>query len=100
VLISYCALEQSKQFWVSLFCNGGMCYSNEKDALTEAISKKNSELSKKLVNVLREKLRKHYSSTFDETEVKYDRIFGKKPFDYGDYDLVFYSKDNNELFLV
>ena len=45
-----------------------------------------------------EKLQNHYGATFNETNVKYSRIFGEK--DYGDYDLVFYTKEENELFLI
>lgn len=70
--------------------NGGMCYSNAKDSLTAAIERKNEELSDRLVNILRTKLRAHYEPTLDEIDVKYDRIFGSKDIDYGDYDVVFY----------
>ena len=100
IAISYTALEQAKQLWLSYFGNGGMIYSNEEDQLTAAIEKRNAELSKKLVNILREKLRNHYVAGFDEIDVRYDRIFGTKPYDYGDYDLVFYAKEVNELFLI
>ena len=50
--------------------------------------------------ILRQKLNNHYKATFDEIDVRYDRIFGVKDFDYGDFDLVFYSQENNELFLI
>ena len=46
VAISYCALEQAKHLWGSLFLNGGMCYSSNADALSVAMEKKNEELSK------------------------------------------------------
>ncbi|BDR84446.1 hypothetical protein [Clostridium tetani] len=100
VMISYCALEQSKQLWVSLFSNGGMCYTNKKDLLTVAIAKRNKELSDRLVQKIREKFQNHYESTFDEIDVKYNRIYGNRPINYGDFDLMFYSKTTNELFLV
>lgn len=100
VYISYCILEQAKQLWVSYFLNGGMCYTNKKDALTQAIDKRNDELSKELVNTIREKLRSHYFPDFDEIEVDYRRIFGDKPIGYGDFDLVFYNREVNELFLI
>lgn len=98
--ISYCAIEQAKQLWVSIFNNGGMSYSNCKDKLTSAIEKRNEELSIKLVDILREKLRNHYKAYFDEIDVQYDRIFGSKPINYGDFDLIFYTKETNELFLI
>ena len=100
VVISYCAIEQAKHLWVSIMLNGGMCYSNAKDELTAAIEKRNEELSDKLVDKLRDKLRAHYEADFDEIDVRYNRIFGQKEIDYGDFDLVFYAKEINELFLI
>lgn len=100
IAISYCALEQAKHLWGSLFLNGGMCYSSHTDALSVAMEKKNEELSKRLVIKIREKLNEHFMASFDEIDVRYDRIFGHKLIDYGDYDLVFYTKETNELFLI
>ena len=100
VYISYTALEQAKNMWASLYLNGGMCYSNAKDNLTAAIEKRNDELSVCLVDRLRDILRKHYTPSFDEIDVRYDRIFGVKPDDYGDYDIVFFSAETNELYLI
>ena len=100
VVISFCAIEQAKHLWVSIMLNGGMCYSNAKDDLTAAIEKRNEELSDKLVEKLRDKLRAHYKADFDEIDVRYNRIFGQKEIDYGDFDLVFYVKEINELFLI
>lgn len=100
VAISYAALEQAKQLWLSIFSNGGMAYSTTEDELTKAIEKRNEELSDKLVDILREKLRNHYFAEFDEIDVQYYRIFGEKNYNYGDYDLVFYSKQEKELFLI
>lgn len=77
VYVSYCAIEQAKHLWCSIFLNGGMCYSNAKDNLTAAIERKNEELSDRLVEILRAKLRTHYIPSVDEKDVKYDRIFGK-----------------------
>lgn len=100
VYISYCAIEQAKHLWCSIFLNGGMCYSNAKDSLTSAIERKNEELSDRLVDILRTKLRSHYTPSIDEIDVKYDRIFGCKEIDYGDYDVVFYTPTTKELFLI
>ena len=100
LIISYQALEQSIQIWLSYFANGGMIYSNTKDSLTAAIEKRNEELSEKLVQIIREKLNAHFIPGFDEINVKYERIFGSKGYNYGDYDLVFYAKEINELFLI
>ena len=100
IAISYMALEQSKNIWLSYFANGGMPYSNDVDQLTIAIEKRNEELSKQLVDTIRTQLRSQYLPDFDECDVKYDRIFGHKEYDYGDYDIVFYTKQTNELFLI
>ena len=100
VYVSYCAIEQAKHLWCSIFLNGGMCYSNAKDYLTAAIERKNEELSDRLVEILRAKLRAHYIPSVDEKDVKYDRIFGTKEMDYGDYDVVFYASQVKELFLI
>ena len=45
---------------------GGMCYSNTKDSLTSAIERKNEELSDRLVDILRTRLRSHYTPSIDE----------------------------------
>ncbi len=100
ILISYYALEQSKQLWVSISSNGGMSYTNENDVLTESIEKRNKELSDILVRKIREKLQNHYESQFDEIDVKYNRIYGNRSINYGDFDIMFYSKVANELFLI
>lgn len=100
ITVSYAALEQAKHLWLSIFSNGGMAYSSSKDALTVAIEKRNEELSDKLVEILREKLRNHYTPKVDEIDVQYYRIFGEKEYNYGDYDLVFYAPDEKELFLI
>lgn len=100
VVISYCAIEQAKHLWCSIYLNGGMCYSNAKDKLTAAIEKRNEELSNMLVEKLRGRLKAHYKADFDEIDIRYDRIFGHKEIDYGDFDIVFYAKEINELFLI
>ena len=100
IAISYMALEQAKHIWLSYFANGGMIYTNTKDELTAAIEERNTELSKLLVEIIRDKLQTHYDATFNEIDVKYSRIFGDKDYDYGDYDLVFYTQERNELFLI
>ncbi len=100
VAISYSALNQSKNIWLSYFANGGMIYTTGKDQLTASIEERNSELSQLLVKMIREILRNRYHADFDRIDVKYDAIFGSQSTDYGDYDIVFYTKDTNELFLI
>lgn len=100
VLMSYAAIEQAKQLWVSYLSNGGMCYTNVSDNLTIAMEKRNEELSKILIDKIRAKLNQHYTSKFNEINVKYDRIFGVREIDYGDFDIVYYTEDSKELFLI
>lgn len=100
IAISYTAIDQTKYLWLSIFSNGGMSYSNCKDELTAAIEKRNEELSNQLVDLLREKLRSHYEAGFDEIDVQYYRIFGEKEYNYGDYNLVFYAKEEKGIFLI
>ena len=102
-MINYGALEQSKQLWTSYYSNGGMCYTNpsKKDDLCKAMEKRNEELSDIiLVTKLQEILRSHYSGTVDLKNVDYQRIFGEKEKNYGDYDIVFYVESKKELFLI
>lgn len=102
VLVSYGALEQAKQLWVSYFSNGGMCYTNPKnpDSLTVAMEKRNKELSDILVDKVREILNKHYSAKIDYKDVKYYRIFGKRKINYGDFDVVYFDEKAKEFFLI
>lgn len=100
VLISYGVLEQAIQLWVSYFANGGMCYSNVTDNLSKAMNERNQELSGILVTKIQEVLNKHYTPKFDDKDVKYQRIFGEREVDYGDFDVVYYTEETKELFLI
>lgn len=102
VLLTYGALEQAKQLWVSYFSNGGMCYTkpNNPDSLTKAMEKRNKELSDILLDKARELLNKHYSPKINYKDVKYHRIFGEREIDYGDFDIVFFDEKANEVFLI
>lgn len=100
VLISYGATEQAKQLWVSYFSNGGMCYTNKSDHLSNAMNSRNQELSDILVDKIREMLNNVYTPKIDEKDVKYQRIFGERDLNYGDFDVVYYSEQSKELFLI
>lgn len=102
VLLTYGALEQAKQLWVSYFSNGGMCYTkpNNPDSLTKAMEKRNKELSDILLDKARELLNKHYSPKIDYKNVKYHRIFGEREINYGDFDIVFFDENAKEVFLI
>lgn len=88
VLISYGATEQAKQLWVSYFSNGGMCYTNKSDHLSNAMNSRNQELSDILVDKIREMLNNVYTPKIDEKDVKYQRIFGERDINYGDFDVL------------
>lgn len=100
VCISYQALDQAIQIWMSLFANGGVAYSDSKDLFTEGEEKRNSELSDRLVRMIVSILQEKYTENLCEIDVDYKRIFGQKDMDYGDYDVIFYAKDKKELFLI
>ncbi len=100
ILVSYAAMEQAKQLWVSYFSNGGMCYTNTSNSLTRSMESRNKELADILVDRIREELKKHYTPKVDEKDVKYHRIFGEKEINYGDFDIVFFTEDTKELFLI
>lgn len=40
------------------------------------------------------------SKKIDEKDVKYQRIFGDREIDYGDFDVIYYTEDTKELFLI
>jgi hypothetical protein len=72
VFLCYSALEQAKQLWLSYYSNGGNIYSNvptKSDALLQGIEVYTNKCTKKLVSMIREILRSHYSPTFDDIEV-------------------------------
>lgn len=101
IFMSKYLIMQAKNVWVSYSLNGGMIYTNKpKDGIQIAFEKRNKALSDRLVEVLREKLRARYDSIFDEIEVNYSVIWGKRKTNYGDFDIMFYSKSTNELFLI
>lgn len=101
VFTSKCLINQSKTVWASYCLNGGMIYTSSiKDKLQIAFESRNKVLSDRLVSSLREKLRQRYNGDFDEIEVSYTSIWGKRKINYGDFDNVFFCKDTNELFLI
>lgn len=101
--ISTATLSRAKNLWASYAINGGKPYTDVEmghgDAVIDGFGKREKELGKQLVDLLYEKLEQHYpDAIFKEKDVKYDRIFGKKQDNYGDYDIVYYVGD--ELFLI
>ncbi|MBE5102224.1 hypothetical protein [Priestia aryabhattai] len=95
-------LERAMNTWVSYLLNGGSVYvKNPADTLLKAFQSRNEQLGNRLVELLRDTLRANYKgTTFDEIEVPYSTIWGKREINYGDFDLMFYSKETNELFLI
>lgn len=53
-----------------------------------------------LVDKIREMLNDVYTPKIDEKDVKYQRIFGERDINYGDFDVVYYSEQSKELFLI
>lgn len=100
VYISKTAMAQSLEAWMGFLSGGNSCYSNVTDRICEAIEIYSQLLSKRLVEWLKSELTSRYKNCFIDTEVQYDEIFGRREIDYGDFDIVFYAKDTNELFLI
>ena len=64
------------------------------------MEKRNEDLSEHiLVAKLQEILRSNYSGTIDLKNVDYQRIFGQKEKNYGDYDIVFMLQIRRNCFL-
>lgn len=104
VFLSYAAIEQAKQIWMSHYSNGGIIYSNSSaptDALLQGIELNTKHRTKELVSLIHSILLNHYTPEFDEIEVQYSRIFGELHEDYGDFDIIFYTGEpKKELFLI
>lgn len=102
IVISYAACTQSMQIWYSYCMNGGNCYRSvgNTDRLQKALEQRNRELASILLEKIRAILRRNYKPTIDYINVDYQRIFGSQPIDYGDYDIVFYSAKEKELYLI
>lgn len=100
VFISYAALEQAKYLWHNYCCNGGSGYTNQKDKFTASMELRNKELSELLVDKIISVLNDVYTPTFCEKDVPYDKIFGQREENYGDYDIIYYTAETNELFLI
>lgn len=102
VLINYAACSQTINLWFSYCKNGGSCYSNARrnDQLLKAMEERNKELATFLLGKIQETLRNNYTASFDCINVNYKRIFGQQDIDYGDYDVIFYSANKKELFLI
>lgn len=100
VLLSYCNINQAFNMWLSYFFNGGMIYTNKKDSFTKALYSRNEDISDKLVSYTKVILNRKHENSFCEIDVDYQRIFGLREINYGDFDLIFYNKEINELFLI
>lgn len=103
IYVSYAALDKAIQLWFSYIINGGRPYTGidpgSGDGLIDGCSKREEELGDILVNVLYEMLEKHCpSAVFKDKDVTYDRIYGKREKDYGDFDIIYFV--GNELFLI
>lgn len=101
--ISPAAIFKATNVWGNYVKNGGRPYTNieegQGDAVIDGFAKREKELGKQLVDLLFEKLKQHYpNAEFKDKDVNYNRIFGEKEENYGDYDIVYYVGE--ELFLI
>jgi hypothetical protein len=94
-------IDRSMNTWMSYLLNGGSIYNKTpEDELLKAFQARNEQLGNRLVELLRNILRENYNGMYDEIEVPYSKIWGKRKINYGDFDVMFYSKETNELFLI
>ena len=100
VFVTYAALEQAKHIWLSYFANGGIAYTNCSDKFTSAEEIRCKELADILVDQLKDILIEKYEDSVVHIDVAYQKIFGEKDEDYGDYDVVCYTNKTKELFLI
>lgn len=104
IYTSYAILDKAMNMWYSYLINGGRPYTSvepgEGDCLIDGCSKREEELGKVImVNILLEIIEKHFpTATFKDTDVDYDKIFGNRSEDYGDFDIIYYV--GNELYLI
>lgn len=67
--------------------------------MIDGCSKREHELGDILVDVFYEMLEKHFpNALFKDKDVTYDRIYGKREKNYGDFDIIYFV--GNELFLI
>lgn len=103
IYVSFAALDKAMQLWFSYIINGGRPYTGidagHGDSLIDGCSIREQELGDILVNILCEMLEKHFpTSLFKDKEVTYDRIYGVRNEEYGDFDIIYFT--GNELFLI
>jgi len=103
IYVSYAAMDRALQLWFSYIINGGRPYTGidagHGDSLIDGCSMREQELGDILVNILYTMLEKHFpTALFKDKEVTYDRIYGDRKKDYGDFDIIYYA--GNELFLI
>lgn len=103
VYVSKASVSKAKHLWSNYATNGGRPYTGVEvghgDSVIDGFSKREKELGDYLVNILYEKLEHYYpDAKFKEKDVDYDRIFGMRENNYGDYDIVYYTGE--ELFLI
>ncbi|MBA4384400.1 MAG: hypothetical protein C0410_06665 [Anaerolinea sp.] len=103
VYISPAAISKARNMWMNFAINGGRPYTGvdtgHDDAVIDGFGERENQLGDLLVDILYEKLIRHYpDAKYKAKDVKYDRIFGEKKQNYGDYDIVYFVGD--ELFLI
>lgn len=103
VYTSYALLDRALNLWYSYLVNGGRPYTGinpgQGDDLIDGCSKREKELGDEAVNILFSILEKNCpNAKFKEINIDYDRIFGKRTENYGDFDIMYYF--DNELYLI
>jgi len=103
IYTSYALLDRAINLWYSYLINGGRPYTGiepgQGDALIDGCSKRENELGDIVVNILISILEKNCPvAKYKEIDVDYDKIFGEREEDYGDFDIIYYFDD--EVYLI
>ena len=100
IIASYQGLMQSIEIWITYYTNGGSCYTSETDDLIIASKKVEKELSDRLVDQCVKVLNINYPKALIKKNVDYKNIFGQQNKNYGDYDVLAFIAETQELYLI
>lgn len=100
VLICNSAADHAIHVWTSNMKNGGILYTNYNDRFYSFLLKYNLKLSDTLLKKIASTFRIFDKSCTIECNIPYYRIWKRSNTDYGDFDIIAYSKQHNSIYFV
>lgn len=97
ILIIKGVIHNSLYYWRNVYNQGIIPY-NDKDLITSAAKIANNIISEKMVKDTELIFKKQNNRTY--TNVKYNKIFGNQPIDYGDFDIISINDEKKILFNI